>query len=104
MANFYAKLKEMFGDCDVSYIEPLSYMKLFSSHQHLDAAKSKTILFYKRVSIYQLNKRKFNRFHIFVIHLFKKNINAINRVNHRRKHKSNQSPYTTTLPIPISSI
>lgn len=73
MANFYAKLKEMFEDCDVSYIEPLSYMKLFMSHQHLDAAKSKTILFYKRVSIYQLIKRKINRFHICTIRSFKKN-------------------------------
>lgn len=51
MANFYAKVKESIKDCDISYIEPLTYIKLFSSQENVDAATEKIILFYKQVSL-----------------------------------------------------
>lgn len=52
MANFYAEIKHLIKDCDTSFIEPLSYMKHFSSAENPDAAAAtgKIILLYKRVS------------------------------------------------------
>lgn len=59
MANFYAKIKQMIKDCDSSYIEPLSYIKHFSTQEHSNASShpDKIILLYKRVSkIFQHRK------------------------------------------------
>lgn len=50
MANFYGKLKELIQDCDISYIEPLTYIKHFSQPENIDAPTEKIILFYNRVS------------------------------------------------------
>lgn len=52
MANFYAEIKHLIKDCDISFIEPLSYMKHFSTGENRDviAASGKIVLLYKNVS------------------------------------------------------
>lgn len=54
MANFYAQLKGLISGCDVSFIEPLSYMKHFTTAENTEesAAAEKIILLYKNVSIH----------------------------------------------------
>lgn len=56
MANVYAKIKQLIHDCDISYIDPLSYMKHFTAVDNSE----KIILLYKKVSEYQ--NLKFVRF------------------------------------------
>lgn len=53
MANFYAEVKNLINGCDISFIEPLSYMKHFSTTQNPNAtnATEKIVLLYKKVSI-----------------------------------------------------
>lgn len=53
MANFYAELKQLLKGCDISFIEPLSYMKHFSIGPTLDEwdTAEKIVLLYKTVSI-----------------------------------------------------
>ncbi|XP_031631660.1 protein zwilch [Contarinia nasturtii] len=49
MANFYAKVRQLINDCDISYIEPLSYIKHFTTVENTNAATlDKVILLYKR--------------------------------------------------------
>ncbi|XP_055324770.1 protein zwilch [Sitodiplosis mosellana] len=49
MANFYAKIRQLVKDCDISYIEPLSYMKHFTTSENSNASASdKIVLFYKK--------------------------------------------------------
>lgn len=51
MANFYAKVRQLVKDCDISYIEPLSYIKHFATSENVDSSASdKVVLLYKRVS------------------------------------------------------
>lgn len=51
MANFYAKVRQLVKDCDISYIEPLSYMKHFTISENSNAPTAdKVILLYKKVS------------------------------------------------------
>lgn len=51
MANFYAKVKTLLRDCDISYIEPLSYMKHFTTAERSESSNSeKIVLLYKNVS------------------------------------------------------
>lgn len=51
MANFYAKIKQLIRDCDISYIEPLSYMKHFiTDDNYSETSTDKIILLYKLVS------------------------------------------------------
>lgn len=51
MANFYAKVKQLVKNCDISYIEPLSYMKHITESENADAnASDKIVLLYKKVS------------------------------------------------------
>lgn len=51
MANFYAKVKTLLRDCDISYIEPLSYMKHFTTADRSESSNSeKIVLLYKNVS------------------------------------------------------
>lgn len=45
MANFYAKLKQTIRDCDILFVEPLSYMKHFDGSQCKDkSATQKQLL------------------------------------------------------------
>lgn len=46
MANFYAKVRQTIKDCDISFIEPLTYIKHLTTPQNSD----KIVLFYKKVS------------------------------------------------------
>lgn len=53
MANVYAKIRQLINDCDISYIEPLSYLKHFTIAENANAPTvDKVILLYKRVSIF----------------------------------------------------
>lgn len=51
MANFYAKLKQSVENCDIFYLDSLSYIKQFvSSKQNAHNDSGKIILFCKEVS------------------------------------------------------
>lgn len=51
MANFYAKVKQLIKNCDISFIEPLSYIKHITESENADAiASDKIVLLYKKVS------------------------------------------------------
>lgn len=62
MANFYAKLKSWVNDCDTAYIEPLSYIKHFST----STTPEKIILLYKKVSRNTIELT----IHLFVLHKY----------------------------------
>lgn len=53
MANFYAEVKQLIKGCDISFIEPLSYMKHFLTSENLNevASTGKIVLLYKNVSV-----------------------------------------------------
>lgn len=67
MANFYAEIKNLINDCDISFIEPLSYMKHFSTAQNASAsgASEKVVLLYKKV-LYSFDLSYFYTNKIFV--------------------------------------
>lgn len=51
MAHFYAKVRQTILDCDISYIEPLTYIKHFTLPEHSSASTSeKIVLLFKKVS------------------------------------------------------
>lgn len=52
MANFYAKIRPVVKDCDISYIEPLSYMKHITVSENSNETSDKIVLLYKKVSKY----------------------------------------------------
>lgn len=51
MANFYADVKELLKDCDISFVEPLSYLKHFLTGENRDEKQStdKIVLIYEHV-------------------------------------------------------
>lgn len=69
MANFYAQLKQLIKDCDILFIEPLSYMKHFSNAENESVSTGKIVLLYKNVCIsYFLHHwNKINKFSYILI-------------------------------------